>query len=184
MDTSSKRDGSKVQFPGSDVGTTTVQPPSDSRPYADSGATVHCSHDISSFVPGFIEYRERRVAEMADGAKVEACSQGKVRLEFDDAIIGLSGVLLIPSLGFNLVSIGKLASNGIESTFRRTDLLLRHEESDLISNLGKGSGETLYALYVRPSSPRTHDKFKISKEYTFFPSSAGTYKHARLSSRA
>ena len=100
---------------------------------------------------------------MANGAKVEARSQGNVRLEFNDAIINLSGVLLVPFLGFDMVSIGNLANNGIESTFRGNEtLILRLEESDLI--IRKGSRGKLSDLYILPSSPRNQNKFKISKE--------------------
>lgn len=49
---SSKSTKPKVEFTGSMLESTSVQPPSDSRTYADSGATVHCFNSLSLFVPG------------------------------------------------------------------------------------------------------------------------------------
>ena len=50
---------------------------------------------------------------------------GEVVLPFEHANIRLQNVLYIPNLGYNLVSTGKLADNGIQSLFRRFDARLR-----------------------------------------------------------
>lgn len=147
---SGKEDKSKFEFVGSIMESTTVDPPSDARTYADSGTTVHCFHSIHSFVPDSLMHCARRTVTLANNSEVETETSGEVHIEFDHSIIKLSNVLLIPTLGYNLVSTGKLADNGIESHFRRHNMLLKLEDSSDI--IGCGSRDHSSGLYVLPGS--------------------------------
>lgn len=75
---------------------------------------------------------------------------GEVRIEFEDAIIKLRKVPFVPKLGYNLVSTGNLADNGIESQFQRHNLNLNLEGSG--KTIGNGSRDRFTGLYVLPSA--------------------------------
>ena len=127
-----------------------MQPSSDGRTYADSAATSHCFHSPLSFVTASLRKCPTRTVLLANNEKVKVKSWGDVRIEFDDAIIRLKKVLYVPKLGYNLVSTGKLADNGIESEFRRHDLKLKLEGSG--KTIGNGSRDQKTGLYVLPSA--------------------------------
>lgn len=70
----------------------------------------------------------------------------------DDCVIRLRVVLFIPSLGYNLVSTERLAENGIQYHFSRSDVLLKLESNG--SLIERGSRDVHNRMYVLPS-PRT-----------------------------
>lgn len=126
---------------------TTVQPPKDHRTYYDSGATTHVFYSEQFFIIGSIEMCEPRTVLLADKSTVVASKRGEVLLPFKHANIRLTSVLLIPGLGYNLVSVGRLADNGIDSKFRRKDVVLTLENDGLLIGTGTRDDETgLYAL--------------------------------------
>lgn len=94
---------------------TTVTPPKDDRTYHDSGATSHVYHSEDAFVTGSIAECEPCTVLLADKSSITASQRGEVILPFDNANIRLKHVLHIPGLGYNLVSVGRLADNGISS---------------------------------------------------------------------
>ena len=86
---------------------------------------------------------------MADGSSVMARFHGNVVIPFNDSIIRLKNVFFIPGLGYNLVSVGRLADNGISSLFKSKSVELRHEASGFI--IGYGLRDTANKLYTLPN---------------------------------
>jgi len=69
----------------------------------------------------------------------------------------------MPSIGYNLISTGRLADNGIESHFRRKDLVLKFESNGQI--LGSSSRHSLNKMYTMPNPISQNDKaLSISSE--------------------
>ena len=149
--------GPKVEIAGAVVENrvekTTLTPPSDNRTYADSGATVHCFHSKSAFVPGSLHSCPTSTVLLADKTSVDATQCGDVILPFTNANIRLKEVLFMPSLAYNLVSTGRLADNGIESRFRRYDVCLNLESGGFFVGAGKRDMHT--RMYTLPE-PETH----------------------------
>lgn len=146
--------GSKVEIAGmaqceyeKNIERTTVNAPKDCRTYHDSGATSHVFHSDDAFVTGSIVECEPRTVLLADKSSIITSKHGEVLLPFDNVNIRLTHVLYIPGLGYNLVSVGRLADKGIESLFRSKDVELRHQSSGMIVGYGIRDGDTsLYAL--------------------------------------
>ena len=143
---------------------TTIVPPKDQGTYADSGATVHCFYSESSFVPESIVECETRTVMLADNTSVKASFCGDVILPFDHANIRLKRALCIPNLGYNLVSTGRLADNGIESLFRRHEVRLMLEADQ--SFIGAGQRNMHSGMYMLPEPQlqdlEEHDNFPTS----------------------
>lgn len=143
-----RKSAGKVEIAGTIIEETTVNPPSDHRSYADSGATAHCFHDASSFIQGTLRSCTPRTIILADGTSVAATQCGDVLMPFESANIRLSDVLYVPSMSFNLVSVGRLSDKGIESHFRRHDLQLTLETDGFI--IGSGQRDLNSGLYMFP----------------------------------
>lgn len=139
----------KVELAGSLVEKTTVNAPKDYRTYADSGATTHCFFNERVFVPNSIVSCDDRTIEMADKSTVTSNKLGEVILFFKHVNIRLQKVLYVPSMGYNLVSTGRLADNGIESLFRRHDFVLQLESD--ATTIGQGDRDSSSGLYVFPN---------------------------------
>ena len=137
-----------VEFAGSLTDHTTILPPDDQQTYADSGATIHIFHNRHSFVPGSLKQCQPRTVALADKREVQVNIWGEVILPMKYCIIRLHHVLFVESIRYNLVSTGKLADNGIESLFRRKDLLLKLEVDGTI--IGNGI-RALNGMYILPS---------------------------------
>ncbi len=106
-------------------------------PMLDSGATAHCFHDKSAFVPGSLKSCEASNDHAwLNATCVVADHCGAVLIPMENANIRLTNVLFIPSLGFNLVSTGRLSDKGIESHFRRNGIKLILESNGSV--IGKG----------------------------------------------
>lgn len=152
----SKEDGRKkesnVEFAGCVTDRTTVHPPQDSKTYADSGASTHLFHDRDAFVSASLGVCSKRMIILADRSEVSSSFSGEVIIPFDDCVVRLKNVLHVPKLGYNLVSTGRMADNGIESHFRRFDLLLKLEDSGTF--IGRGVRCEDSGMYTFPS-PRT-----------------------------
>lgn len=114
----------KVELAGSVVEKTTITPPKDLKTYADSGATIHCFYDKTLFTAGSLVNCDERTILFADKTSSVSSLMGEVKIEIEHAILRLEDVLYVPSMGYNLVSTGRLADNGIESIFRRNDFFL------------------------------------------------------------
>ena len=136
----------KVELAGAVVEKTTIDPPKDFRTYADSGATIHCFFNRDAFVPGTLTSCSERSVEFADKTSANANLWGQVLIAFDQVDIRLHNVLYVPSMAYNLVSIGRLADNGIESLFRREDVLLKLETNNI--TVGRGIRDPDSKLYV------------------------------------
>jgi len=139
----------KVELAGSFMEKTTVNAPKDYRTYADSGATSHCFFNEKVFVPGSLESCDDRTIEMADKSTVTSNAFGEVIISFELVNIRLQNVLYVPTMGYNLVSTGRLADNGIESLFRRNDFVLQLESD--ATTIGQGDRDSSSGLYVFPN---------------------------------
>lgn len=145
---SEKKPNKKVEIAGAVVHKTTVLPPQDNRSYADSGATGHFFHSHSLFDPVTIRKCETTMVVLADKTTVSSNKCGDVVLPFENANIRLKNTFLVPNLGYNLVSTGRLADNGIESHFRRNDVRLLIEKDGFL--IGTGKRDTDTSLYMLP----------------------------------
>ena len=159
----------KLEIVGASVEKTTVNPPRDHSSYADSGATVHCFHSESFFVPGSLSECDTRTIMLADKTTVTANRSGEVVIPFENANVRLRNVLLIPGLGYNLVSTGKLADNGIQSNFRRLDVQLSLEEDGFY--IGCGSRHSRSGMYTLPdplvgANANEHRAFSMNAQDT------------------
>ena len=128
---------------------TTLNPPKDFRTYYDSGATSHVFHSEDAFIPGSLHECDPRTVLLADKSFVKASRCGEVILPFEHVSIRLRSALLIPGLEYNLVSVGCLADNGIESIFREKDVILRHITGN--PSIGYGTRDDGTRLYSLPS---------------------------------
>ena len=161
-----KNDPSKVckfEIAGTMIEKTTITPPKDQRTYADSGATVHCFHSQSSFVPESMVQCEVRTVILADNTLVQTNLCGDVILPFEHVNIRLKRALYIPNLGYNLVSIGRLADNGIESHFRRHDVRLMLEADKYF--IGAGQRNLDSGMYILPE-PQLQDSEEPDNSFT------------------
>jgi len=156
--TSAKGKSGKVEFAGASVEKTTIVPPNDLRSYADSGATVHCFHSEAAFVPGSLELCETRTVLLADKTSVTATQCGEVIMPFENAVLRLKGALFLPSLGYNLVSTGRLADNGIFSFFRRSDVRLSSESDGFVLGTGLRDPETRMYMLPEPQSQSSSER--------------------------
>lgn len=86
---------------------------------------------------------------LTDNASVITLKSGEVVLEFEHANIRLKKGFLMPGLGYNILSVGFLAENGIESIFRKYDVILRHGEESLL--IGNGTRDEVTGLCEFPS---------------------------------
>lgn len=153
----------KVEIAGATVEKTTISPPNNRRSYSDSGATAHCYHDESAFIPGSLKACEPRTIMLADETSVVTKQCGDVLMPFEFANVRLTEVLHVPSLGFNLVSVGRLADKGISSHFRRHDVQLTFETKSFL--LGAGHRDPATGLYMLPEPvPSTECTLSVTEE--------------------
>jgi GAG-pre-integrase domain len=122
--------------------------------YIDSGATSLVFHNPRVFVPGSLSVCESRSIALADKSEVRATHFGEVVLPFENANIRLTGVYLVPDLGFNLASVGRLADKGITATFNKGFVTLQVAESGF--DIGSGTRDDNTGMYMLPA-PELHD---------------------------
>jgi hypothetical protein len=71
-----------------------------------------------------------------------------VVIPFENANIRLTDVYLVPDLGFNLVSVGRLADKGIQAIFSRDFVILQVAESGFV--IGESLRDINNGLYRLP----------------------------------
>ena len=103
---------------------TTILPPGDNHTYHDSGAAPHVFRSAISFITASLRQCSERKVLLADESTFTSPQIGDALLEFENASMGLKSALLISGLGYNLVSVGQFAGNGIKSTFLKTTIEL------------------------------------------------------------
>ena len=86
---------------------------------------------------------------LADKSTVTSSQIGDVLLEFENANIRLKSALLIAGLGYNLLSVGQFADNGIKSTFLKTKVELSLINTGFL--IGNGTRNKATGLYALPS---------------------------------
>lgn len=128
----SENNKTKVELAGSVMEKTTINAPNDFRTYADSGATTHCFFNEEAFIPGTLVPCDEHTVVFGDKTSANANLWGQVLIPFDEVNITLYNVSYVPSIGYNLVSTGRLEHNGIESLFGRNDFLLKLESDHSI----------------------------------------------------
>jgi hypothetical protein len=111
-----------------------------------------------------------RAILLADTSEIRANMSGDVILEFpneDGSLIvnlRITGCLYVKDLGYNLISVGKLADKGITSIFRAETVELKIEPKNLI--FGKGIRDRKdSSLYVLPS-PKQYEHTLVSVSKT------------------
>jgi len=154
--------GKKVELAGAAVQKTSVLPPKDNRSYADSGATGHFFHCEDLFVPGSLKACDETTVLLADQTSVQSTQCGDVILPFQNANIRLKNAFFVPGLGYNLVSTGRLADNGIESCFRRYDVILNMESSGFHIGCGNRDMENRLYMLPEPLSPPSSERAMVS----------------------
>lgn len=128
---------------------TTVIPPEvpgkDTRCVVDSGATVSLFHSVSAFVPGSLVTTAPRSIALADKRKMVADMSGDVVIPFKGVRLTLTNCLYAPDLGYNLVSVGRLADKGISSVFDKTSVCLSLTS---VMHVGVGTREDCGLYYL------------------------------------
>ena len=101
---------------------------------------------------------------LADKSSVTASMHGDVILPFRNANIRLKSVLYLPNLGYNLVSVGCLGDNGIDSHFTRVSVKLCLESKVFI--IGHGMRDKATGLYLLPTPLNDVDKSSVLSAMT------------------
>jgi hypothetical protein len=148
---------------------TTIIPPKDSRCYLDSGASCSTFFSRHTFVPGALHVCDPRPILLADTYEISANMSGDVILEFPKedgsptVILRITSCWYVEDLGYNLISVGKLANKGITSIFRAETGELKIEPKNLILGIRirdrKGS-----SLYVLPSKQYEHTLVSVNNK--------------------
>jgi hypothetical protein len=104
--------------------------------YVDSGASKHMTNQMASFSQ-FLPIKPVNVT-LGNGAKVKAVGIGRVPVRFatKEGSTGglLTDVLYVPDLHFNLVSVGKLASNGWNTLFVKDGCFIQDENGKRVGH--------------------------------------------------
>lgn len=105
----------------------------------DSGASSH----MTSWRDKFDDYEDLQAPiaiSIADGTKIDAVGVGSVTLGLLDGMrVTLTGVLHIPELDGNLISIAKLASKGVDAEFSKSQCTFRFEGEVIMAARRQGS---------------------------------------------
>lgn len=99
---------------------------------------------------GTLRNGEQRIVLLANNTSVETMLIVEVLLRFENATIRLKEVLFIRTLGYNLVSTGRLALNSIESRFRRHDVSCELESDGKYT--GREVRDAVSEMYTLPTS--------------------------------
>ena len=86
----------------------------------DSGCTRHMTYDRSLF-KDYEHYRGS--VTLADGKSVDAMGRGSIILPIEGKKTAVPDVILVPELGYNLLSISQLADRGISTIFGPGEVL-------------------------------------------------------------
>lgn len=103
---------------------------------------------------------------LADMTPVQSNRCADVIIPFKNANIRLRDAFLVPSLGYNLVSTGRLADNGIESKFRRNDVLLTLESDGFRIGTGQRDQETRLYTMPEPVVDMSSERAMVGMEST------------------
>eukprot|EP00171_Calliarthron_tuberculosum_P002470 IDg2470t1 len=120
----------------------TVKSDKNLRSYIDCGATAHVFHDPCMFVAGSL-------VECDSDSEVHSTHIGEVMLPLEHADLRVTSVYMVPDLGFNLVSVGRMADNGIASAFSATHVTLTQASTGY--EIGRGKRDSDTGLYMLPS---------------------------------
>lgn len=123
--------------------------------YANSGATTHCFRNKHAFVEGSIVPCEERIVVLVDNTSFLATQWGEVPLEFDSASIRLEQALFISLLVYSLFPTGRLADNGVESQFRRHDVVLERESNKSVIGYGTRDLDSIMYVLSAPFAPES-----------------------------
>lgn len=114
---------------------------------ADSGAIIHCFDEKKVLAPRILIPSDLRTFLLADKTSVIVVYIGEVLIPFKNSILRLRQTLCLPPPGYNLVSTGCLADNGIQFYSRPFDVVLIHETSGNFAGCGnRGPKSKLYGF--------------------------------------
>jgi hypothetical protein len=143
--------------------------------WIDSGATIHVANSLQGFRSMRTTQRSEKQIKVANGAQADVDAVGDVHLELDTGfIIVLKGVLYVPSLQRNLISVSCLDKDGYTCLFgdgrcliecndtvisialRRNDLyLISLRES--INSICDNNANVFSSILANRKRKRTHD---------------------------
>ena len=103
----------------------------------DSGASHHLGSKKEAFIEGTYQPIAYRGIEIADGSHIEAIGKGDIQI----GELHLTGVLHVPQVGGNLVSVGRLIDCGYQVSFEAKHCMI---SQDSISLRGKRAGNLYY----------------------------------------
>lgn len=142
-------DDNYYEFAGTVQEFRSIQPPNNMKTYADSGASVHIFQVQNVFAPMSLVLCAPRSVVLPNNVSVQAEKCREVLIEMQNCGLRLTQVLWIPSLGYILVSMGRLADSGIESWFGKERVELRLRKSSTL--IGTGFRNKQNGMYIVPS---------------------------------
>lgn len=83
---------------------------------------------------------------LADNSSLQALQLDEILLELENANICLKQILFIPSLGYNLLCLGRSADNGTAFRFLKYDVVLDQQPDK--STIGYGTPDSVSKMYV------------------------------------
>lgn len=118
---------------------------SDNKWYLDSGASAHMTNNVDNLFS--LEKASGGSVCLADGKKIPARGSGSSKLEVlnesdQSKSVTLKRVLLVPELASNLVSIARIADEGFDVLFTRSDCKLLKNGKPVL--LGERKGGLYY----------------------------------------
>ena len=115
----------------------------------DSGASQHLCSTRETLIKGTYYPIAHQCIEIADGSRIKAVGKGDIQI----GDLRLIGVLHVPQVGGNLVSVGRLIDCGYEVSFEAKQCTIFQ---DGISLLGKRAGNLYYL-----DNPNTYEQAKL-----------------------
>jgi hypothetical protein len=94
----------------------------------------------------FVDYRkESGTVTLADGKTLQVKGKGTVEVPIQGKMTPIADVIHVPSIGFNLLSIGQLTARGITCEFVGEIAILSRRRETVATSTRKGMAYTLMA---------------------------------------
>lgn len=120
-------------------------------------------HTESVSVPASIRPCDPTTVLLADRTSVSSTKCGDFVLPFKHANTHLKQAFILPGLGYNLVSMGRLADNGIESHFRRNDVQLTLASNGSIIETGECDNESRLYMLAGPIDQESFEQAMVAE---------------------
>jgi hypothetical protein len=126
----------------------------------DSGCTDHMTGDREMFEEITPNHGPRRYVTFGDNSKGKVLGLGKVAISHDSSI---QNVMLVESLGYNLLSVSRLADFGFNVLFTKVDCQVFRQDNHKMVFTGIRRGDLYIVDFTKRSKPRTCLIAKSSK---------------------